>query len=67
METGLNEETSIFFGEYISCHCPICGQPVQKVIETDWEPKNMIVCESEYYVHYGDKLVKFKTPKHNYY
>jgi hypothetical protein len=62
-----NEEHVPIFFEGISTFCPICNQPVRKVTETDWEPKNMVVCESEYYVHYGDKLVKFKTPKHDYY
>ncbi len=66
----LVEHVPIFF-ESIFCSCPICGRPVKKVIETDWEPQNMVECESEYYSHYiynGEhKLVKFNTPKHNYY
>ncbi len=47
--------------------CPICGEPVTKVITSDNDHRTNIKCESEYYVHFGDKLVKFKHPKHNYY
>jgi len=46
--------------------CPICQKPVIKVIETDTEIKNGIVCESEFYIHYhyagNDKLIKIKNP-----
>ena len=47
--------------------CPICGQQVTKIADTDKEPKGERKCESEYYLHVDDKLIKFKHPKHNYY
>lgn len=46
--------------------CPICQKPVIKVIETDHEVKNGVICESEFYIHYhyggNDKLIKIKNP-----
>lgn len=46
--------------------CPICQKPVIKVIETDHEIKNGVICESEFYIHYhyggNDKLIKIKNP-----
>lgn len=43
--------------------CPICGQPVTKVVESDREIKNDIKCENEYFMHYGTSLEKFVTPR----
>lgn len=46
--------------------CPLCGEKVIKVIETDKEYTSDVKCYNEYYQHRGDKLIKFKHPKHNY-
>lgn len=41
--------------------CPICKEPVKKVVESDRDGASD--CENEYYRHSGEKLIKFKTPK----
>lgn len=51
----------------IKTHCPICLETVVRVIESDHEVKNNIKCESEYYIHYNNKLIKFKHPKHDHF
>jgi hypothetical protein len=45
------------------CHCPLCLEPVVKVTESDRVVKNNVKCESEYFIHYDDKLIKIKNPK----
>lgn len=42
--------------------CPICGERVIHVKETDETVRTRIKCESEYFIHYADRLIKIKTP-----
>jgi hypothetical protein len=54
--------------EEIKMKCPMCQQPVTKVIDTDKDSYSKEpTCISEYYLHIGERLIKFKHPKHNYY
>lgn len=43
--------------------CPICDQPVKKVMESDKEINSPIKCENEYGLHYGNFYIKFIHPK----
>ena len=44
--------------------CPICLQPVIRVIEIDQEViRKNIVCENEYYIHWANSLYKITEPK----
>jgi uncharacterized protein with PIN domain len=51
----------------IEMRCPICGERVTKVNESDISHKNSVKCVNEYYEHRGEQLTKFRNPKHNYY
>jgi hypothetical protein len=53
--------------EGVNMHCPLCGLQVLKVVETDKDYKTEAECGNEYYSHRGDKLIKFKHPKHDYF
>jgi hypothetical protein len=49
--------------EGVETKCPICGQPVTKVKETDHTYVHPVECENEFYRHDGEKLVKYLNPR----
>ena len=49
----------LFFSP-IETHCPICGEPVRKVVEEGRGSTSQ--CQNEFYAHEGDTLIKFKEP-----
>lgn len=44
-------------------HCPMCNEPVKRLIPTDKDNYVDIKCENEYGVHYANSYAKFLTPK----
>lgn len=52
-------DAPIFF-EPVETFCPICGEPVKKVIES--KRKIDTPCQNEYFAHTGRTLIKFKNP-----
>ena len=56
------ENVPIFF-DYVETQCPVCLGKVHKIIESDHVPAGELTCESEFYIHKGDKLIKIKNPK----
>jgi uncharacterized Zn finger protein (UPF0148 family) len=56
----VSDQVSIFF-EGIETFCPICGEPVKKVVESN--RKSDAPCQNEFFSHQGRVLTKFKNPK----
>lgn len=53
------EHVPIFFA-FIDTFCPICGEPVRKVVER--KQLTDAPCQNEFFAHRGSTLIKYKDP-----